>query len=142
MEEDVDWDCMAVCLISGILECSSCIGFSNSWLLNTFGQPEIFRYPRELRLNMLLGRLTRLMQFFKFKKASFLRSPTDGWIRARFVHPSRIIHSRLGTPLKSGTLIRFLESLRSKALKFGRCCKIPIQEIATYHVFFNISSKR
>ena len=121
--EDVNCHWIAVSLVSNIFKRLACLGFSNScWLLNNFEQPDRFTTSRELRPNMLLGTLTRFLQFFKFNAASFLRRPIEELIRTRFEHPARFSHSRFGAPLKSGVLIRFLDCVRTNHLKLGRGC--------------------
>ena len=97
-----------------------------SGILSSFEQPERIKILRESEL-MLHGRLVRDLQSFKFSKVSRLRTPTDGWTSYKFTQPCRISFSRFGAPVKSGTLIKFRESLRSRIFNLGKLCDKTIK---------------
>jgi hypothetical protein len=65
----------------------------------------------------------------------------DGSICTSFTHPSRFRLSRFGTSPKSGILIRFLEWLKSRALKLGRYCERPTK-VETLSLFCNLPSTK
>ena len=75
--------------------------------------------PQERRHKsiMVLGKLTRFLQNFKFKIASFLRKPTDGLIFRSSMHSSSSIFSRFWASLTSGISTKFSEKERSKRFK-------------------------
>ena len=94
--------------------------FSGS--LASFEHPKRMSTSRDLKLSMLLGRLIRDWQNSKFKTVSLLSCPIDGWISTKFMQPLRHSFSSLGTPKKSGVLIRFMECSRSMSFNLSKCC--------------------
>jgi hypothetical protein len=119
----VDWYWEVLSFLSSISKFSICHYLFNNLLLSKFRQPERFRYSRELRPKMLLGILTRFVQFFKFNLESLLKIPIDGSICTSFIHPSRFRNSRFGISKKFGVIIRFFEWERSIYVKLCGDCK-------------------
>ena len=95
--------------------------FAKSGIFLTLEQPERVKISRD-SISSLLGRLTRLVQSFKFKKIRRLSTPTDGWTSIKFVQPSKSILSSSCASEKSGVLIRFREWLSLMNLKLSNCC--------------------
>jgi hypothetical protein len=101
-------------------------------------QPERCKTLREYKLDALSPSrtsLTKLLQPSKLKKASFSRSPMDGWTYDRFMHPVKSSRSSLRLPAKFGDSTRYLELVRSTLFKKGRYCEnqTSIQLLAKYH---------
>ena len=69
-----------------------------------------------------LGRLVRDLQKLRFNLLSLLSCPIDGCNPNKLVHCSRSSISSLGTPEKSGVLIRFLEKERLMDFNFPKHC--------------------
>ena len=91
--------------------------------LASFEHPKRMSISRDLKLSMLFGRLIRDWQNFKFKTVSLLSCPIDGWISTKFMQPLRHSFSSLGTPVKSGVLIRLMECSRSMSFNLSKYCK-------------------
>ena len=103
---------------------SRCVALVKSGVLSSLVQPERCRTLRELMLpTSPKSMITRLEQFRKFKKASFLRSPIDEWTCDKLVHPERSSLSRFMILEKSGVSIRYLELLKSTLFKLGQLCE-------------------
>ena len=69
-----------------------------------------------------LGRLVRDLQKLRFNLLSLLSCPIDGCNPTKLEHPSRRSTSSLGTPEKSGVLIRFADEERLMDFKFPKHC--------------------
>ena len=68
----------------------------------------------------LKSMITRLQQFRKFKKASFLKSPIGEWTCDKLVYPERSSLSRFMILEKSEVSVRSLELLKSILFKLGQ----------------------
>ena len=68
------------------------------------------------------GRSVRDLQPSKNKYSNLLSCPIDGWISTKLQHHERFSSSSIGTPEKSGVLIRFSEWLRSMNFNSAESC--------------------
>ena len=68
------------------------------------------------------GRSVRDSHSSKSKYLSLLSCPIDGWISTKLWHSERSSPSSIGTPEKSGVLIRFLEPQRLMNFKLTERC--------------------
>ena len=77
---------------------------------------------RDSILADMLGRLVRDLQSLRSKCLSLLSRPIDGCNPIKLEHRARQSTSSLGTPEKSGVLIRFLEKRRLIDFNFPKHC--------------------
>ena len=84
------------------------------------------RVFRDIKLQIVLGRLERFLQPFRSNWISFLRSPTDAWILHSLVQFWKINFSRFEAPLRSGISINSWESLRLMSFNSFKICFKPI----------------
>jgi len=78
-------------------------------LMSILEQPERMRVFKDFNLYILLGRLLRLVQSFKFSSKRLQRHPIDGCTLRNLGQHFRMSCSRLGSPLKSGVVVKYLE---------------------------------
>ena len=95
------------------------VNFGNELILQ---QRERSRTVRDCITEDMQGRSVRLSQPFRYKYLSLLSCPIDGWISTNRKQLERFSSSSVGTPEKSGVLMRFSEKLRSMYFKFFESC--------------------
>ena len=100
----------------------------NFGIVLIFEQSQRSRTLRDSISADMLGRSVRDSHFHRCKYLSLLSCPIDGWISTKLTHPERFSSSSLGTPEKSGVLIRFRESLRSMNFKLNEHCTQKIKK--------------
>ena len=82
------------------------VNFGNELI---FEQNASSSFVRDCITADMQGRSVRDSQPSKSKYLSLLSCPIDGWISTKLTHPERSSPSSIGTPEKSGVLIRFWE---------------------------------
>ena len=87
-----------------------------------FGQHASSTSVRDCITADMQGRSVRDKQNPKCKYLSLLSCPIDGWISTKLSHSKRSSPSSIGTPEKSGVLIRFLEPERLMNFKLTEHC--------------------
>ena len=82
------------------------VNFGNEVIIE---QSSRSRSVRDCISAVMVGRLMSDLQCFRCKYLSLLSCPIDGWISTKLSHPERFSFSSIGTPEKSGVLIRLVE---------------------------------
>ena len=95
------------------------VNFGNELIFEQYASS---RFVRDCIPVDMQGRSVRDMQNPKCKYLSLLSIPIDGWISTKLSHKERSSPSSIGTPEKSGVLIRFLDQQRLMNFKLAESC--------------------
>ena len=82
------------------------VNFGNELIIE---QSSRSRSVRDCISTVMVGRSISDLQCFRCKYLSLLSCPIDGWSSTKLSHPERFSFSSIGTPEKSGVLIRSVE---------------------------------